>query len=112
MRHFRFFIGSIIIASLIAWSGVRKSFADEAKITLPAETSALKPGVNVDLASTNCLICHSPDYLSMQPPMPRKFWEAEVKKMREKYGAPIPADAMTKLTDYLTATYGVAPAVK
>jgi hypothetical protein len=39
--------------------------------------------------------------------MPRKFWEAEVKKMREKYGAPTTEDAIPTLVDYLATTYGV-----
>ena len=99
---------SLIGALVVAFGGVAPVAAGEVKITLPPEASTLKPGAGVDLASTNCLICHSPDYLSMQPPMPRKFWEAEVKKMREKYAAPIPEDAMVKLADYLTATYGVS----
>jgi hypothetical protein len=38
--------------------------------------------------------------------MPRKFWEATVKKMKDKYAAPLPDD-MTVLVDYLTAAYGV-----
>jgi cytochrome c553 len=74
-------------------------------IELPAETAAYKPGKNVALAQTFCLNCHSADYTAMQPPMPKKFWEATVKKMKEKYAAPLPADT-TALVDYLTATYG------
>ena len=79
--------------------------AETVTIQLPVETSAYKAGKNVELAQTFCLNCHSADYTSMQPPMPRKFWEATVKKMKEKYGAPLPPDTTT-LIDYLTATYG------
>jgi hypothetical protein len=40
--------------------------------------------------------------------MPRKFWEAEVKKMKEKFAAPLADENLAALADYLTATYGLA----
>ncbi len=79
--------------------------AEPVSIELPPETASYKPGKNVELAQGFCLNCHSADYTSSQPPMPRKFWEATVKKMQEKYGAPMPPDT-TALVDYLTTTYG------
>ena len=86
--------------------------AGEVTITLPAETAAFNPGKGLELAQFNCLICHSADYIRTQPPMPRKFWEAEVKKMREKYGAPTQEATVPALVDYLAATYGTAEAKK
>ena len=79
--------------------------AETVTIELPVETAAYRPGKNAELAQAFCLNCHSADYTSMQPPMPRKFWEATVKKMKEKYAAPLPED-FAPLVDYLTATYG------
>ncbi len=72
----------------------------------PAETTTYKPGKGSELAQALCMNCHSSDYVSSQPPMPRKFWEATVKKMKEKYAATLPDDT-TALADYLTNTYGV-----
>ena len=90
------------------------SRADEktVSIQLPAETAAYKKAPGAELAMGHCVTCHSADYISSQPPMPRKFWEASVKKMKEKFGAPIPDNIAVLVTDYLTATYGVADAVK
>lgn len=88
------------------------ALAAPVSIELPAETTTLKAGPGVELAQANCLICHSPDYIATQPPMPRKFWEANVKKMVDKYAAPIPPEQLTALADYLTATYGVPDAPK
>jgi mono/diheme cytochrome c family protein len=88
------------------------AFADELKITLPSETATLRTGKGIELAQANCVVCHSADYIQTQPPMPRKFWEAEVKKMREKYGAPTPEDTVPTLVDYLATTYGVPDAKK
>jgi cytochrome c553 len=72
----------------------------------PAETGAYKPGKGSELAQALCMNCHSVEYVSTQPPMPRKFWEGVLKKMKEKYAAPMPDD-MTALADYLTDAYGV-----
>lgn len=91
---------------------VTTAIAGEVTITLPTETATLRPGKGVELAQANCFTCHSVDYIQTQPPMPRKFWEAEVKKMREKYGAPAPEEAVPTLVDYLTATYGISDTKK
>jgi sulfite dehydrogenase (cytochrome) subunit B len=87
-------------------------FAGEVTITLPTETVMLKPGKGVELAQANCMTCHSADYLAMQPPMPKKFWEANVKKMIEKYAAPISPEATAGLVEYLAATYGAPDSPK
>lgn len=89
-------------------------FAGEVTIALPKETGVYKTAPGVELVQANCLMCHSTEYISSQPPMPRKFWEAAVKKMKDKFGAPIPDTQLSALADYLTANYGVAdkPATK
>jgi sulfite dehydrogenase (cytochrome) subunit B len=73
---------------------------------LPEETAVLKPGPGLDAAQSNCVACHSADYIAMQPPKRGKaFWDAEVTKMIKTYGAPIAeADAKT-IADYLVQTY-------
>jgi hypothetical protein len=50
--------------------------------------------------------------VTSQPRLDRKFWEASVKKMREKYGAPIADEAVAALVEYLVATYGTADSRK
>ncbi len=75
-------------------------------IELPAELPAYKDAPGVALAQGLCTTCHSADYTSSQPPMPRKFWEATVKKMKDKFGAPLPDDTAA-LVDYLVTAYGV-----
>jgi len=80
--------------------------AGEVTITLPPETGTYKTAAGVELVQANCLMCHSTEYVSSQPPMPRKFWEATVKKMKEKFGAPTPDAQVAALVDYLAATYG------
>ena len=76
-----------------------------AEFEWPVETGTYKPGKGVELAQALCTNCHSVDYVSTQPPMPRKFWDGVVKKMKEKYAAPLPDDT-TLLAEYLTREYG------
>jgi hypothetical protein len=72
----------------------------------PPETSRFIQAPGVEATQRYCLTCHSADYVSTQPPhMPAAFWQNEVIKMRNAYGAPIPDDAAKAITDYLVATY-------
>ena len=80
--------------------------AGEVSITLPPETGTYKTAPGVELVQANCLTCHSTEYVATQPPMPRKFWEATVKKMKEKFGAPTPDAQLAALIEYLAANYG------
>jgi sulfite dehydrogenase (cytochrome) subunit B len=75
---------------------------------LPEETTALKPGPNLEVVKNNCTACHSVDYISTQPRGPKfkkDFWQAEVTKMIKVYGAPIDDADVPKIVDYLAATY-------
>jgi cytochrome c len=93
----------LILLSLLALPGLN---AEVMTLNLPPETAAFKPGAGGQMAKAQCLTCHSADYVSMQPPKGLDFWQAEVKKMKDKYGAPIPAEEMDNLAAYLAGTYG------
>lgn len=84
------------------------AWPEPVKIVLPPETATLKPGPGAELAVASCLVCHSAEYISTQPVMPRAFWKASVDKMRAKFGAPITDEQMEKLADYLVYAYGAA----
>jgi sulfite dehydrogenase len=81
--------------------------AASVKIELPTETGSFKPGPGAEIANGQCLVCHSVEYVTTQPPLPRAFWASSVKKMQEKYGAAIPGEQIEPLLDYLTRHYGV-----
>ncbi len=76
------------------------------RFELPPETATFKPGPGVEAVKAQCLVCHSADYVSTQPRLPRAFWKANVQKMKEKFGALIPADQVDTLVEYLATTYG------
>jgi sulfite dehydrogenase len=101
-------IPGVIVAMLFCQ--VSEAGSDEGrvvKITLPLETGVFKADPGATLANAQCLTCHSIEYVSTQPPMPRPFWAASVKKMREKYGAAIPDEQVEPLVSYLARNYGV-----
>lgn len=62
------------------------------------------PGRDVFMA--NCLNCHSPRYVTMQPRFSRNVWKAEVAKMVTAYKAPIAPEQQGQIVDYLVAAYG------
>ncbi len=77
------------------------------QIEMPLETAAYKPTLGADLANAQCLTCHSAEYVSTQPPMPRAFWKGSIDKMIGKYGAPIPPEQVELLADYFAKNYGI-----
>jgi hypothetical protein len=78
------------------------------EIELPADTGTYRQAPGSELAQAFCLNCHSVEYCETQPPSGEKYWGATVKKMKEKFGAPLPDEAIAPLTKYLTETYGKA----
>ncbi len=71
----------------------------------PVPTLELAPGDGRQDVQIFCNTCHSPRYITMQPPLPATTWEAEVNKMNKAYGAGIPEDTTRKIIAYLQAHY-------
>jgi hypothetical protein len=71
----------------------------------PVPTLELAPGDGRQDVQIYCNICHSPRYITMQPPLPAATWEAEVNKMNKAYGAGIPEDTVRKIIVYLQSHY-------
>ena len=84
-------------------------FADTVKIELPVEKSEFKPGRQKDLVMANCVLCHSWDYVTIQPALPRATWKAIVTKMRGTFGAPLAESQIDEIVDYLAHAYGDEP---
>ena len=71
----------------------------------PVPSADLAPGDGVQEIRIYCNTCHSPTYITMQPPLPAATWEAEVNKMNKTFGAGIPEDSAQKIIVYLQAHY-------
>ena len=65
----------------------------------------LAPGDGRREVDIYCNVCHSPIYITMQPPLPADTWAAEVTKMQKNFGAVIPDEAAKKIVSYLQANY-------
>jgi len=98
----------ILALATLASAGLASAIAAPVSYQLPEETATLKPGPNREVAQTNCISCHSADYISTQPQSikPRRnFWQTEVTKMIKLYGAPIDDADVPKIVEYLAGTY-------
>ena len=75
-------------------------------IELPQIKIELKAGEGKDITERFCSICHSLDYITMQPKFTRAQWSAVVNKMIKVMGAPIPEEDAKIISGYLTSGYG------
>ena len=71
------------------------------RVQLPAADAPFPPGMGADIATSQCLICHSAGMVLTQPPLKKDEWRAEIMKMRSSYGALIPDDQVDGLSEYL-----------
>ena len=67
----------------------------------------LKDGPGKDLVAARCSLCHSLDYIPMNSPfLDPKGWKKEVDKMVKAMGAPVAADEIPAILQYLDSRYG------
>jgi hypothetical protein len=94
-------LGSIQQAARAALS----TDADYEVSAYPVPSLELAPGDGRQDIQIFCNTCHSPRYITMQPPLPAATWEAEVNKMNKAYGAGIPEESTRKIIAYLQTHY-------
>ena len=100
---------SLVIAGLISIGMSTALYAEsptEVKITLPPEKARFKPGPGMEAANQSCTICHSVDYIYMQPPLTKEEWHGEVMKMKKVFGCPIPDNDVDTVVNYLVSQNG------
>lgn len=98
----------LALAAIFASTAVVAVHAKPFVYNIPEDKSAFKPGANLDVVQGNCGACHSADYIQTQPRGPKfgkDFWQAEVTKMINVYGAPIDQKDIPQIVEYLTANY-------
>lgn len=112
-----FCAATLCLAGGVAWWGSARADAAAKKdvaarqwaivrVELPAGDESFPAGVGEDIASSQCLICHSAGMVLTQPPLKKDEWRAEITKMRTVYGAPIPEDQVDGLAEYLKSING------
>jgi len=75
-------------------------------VDLPASQVSFPPGNGSVIANAYCLICHSAGMVLRQPPLTQDEWSSEINKMRNAFGAPLPADQVEALAKYLRSING------
>jgi sulfite dehydrogenase (cytochrome) subunit B len=82
----------------------------ERQITLPPDDpyAALPDGPGAQETRNACGVCHSTDYIRMQPRGDAKQWQAVVTKMIKVFGAPLRDEDAKVIVDYLSRAYGPA----
>lgn len=84
--------------SVVAGGGVTLRTVD---IELPDSDRLFPGGSEADAINNSCLACHSAGMVLTQPNLPRADWQAEVDKMRNVYLAPVAAEDVPAIVDYL-----------
>jgi hypothetical protein len=76
------------------------------RVTAGEETIHLIDAPGRDRTAMGCVTCHSLDYIPMNAAvMSRGSWEKTVRKMIDKFGAPIRQEDVEEILNYLTAHY-------
>jgi mono/diheme cytochrome c family protein len=75
-------------------------------VELPPSQVSFPPGNGSVIANAYCLICHSAGMVLRQPPLTQDEWTGEINKMRNAFGAPLPADQVEALATYLRSING------
>ena len=74
-------------------------------ITLPHFEPTLPPAPGRDAFLVVCIGCHSPRYVTMQPPFPQRQWEETADKMAKVYGAQMDQEQRQAIIGYLVAIH-------
>jgi cytochrome c5 len=70
------------------------------------ETIHLKDGAGRELTAARCVICHSLDYIPMNAAvMDRAGWEKSIRKMIDRFGAPVSEDEARQILEFLAQQY-------
>jgi len=70
------------------------------------ETIELKNAPGRELTETRCVLCHSLDYIQMNAAvMDRTGWDRSIRKMIDRFGAPVTLDEAREILDYLAKHY-------
>ncbi|UCH90877.1 MAG: c-type cytochrome [Nitrospirota bacterium] len=101
-------IGIFLVGLKTAPLAARESNSTRS-IVLPSDPFSFQSGSGQEVANSYCAICHSADYIYMQPPHSQGKWTEIIKKMQQKFGCPIPDNSIGTLAKYLTNQNEIEP---
>jgi mono/diheme cytochrome c family protein len=97
---------AIVAVTLLLAAG--SAAGTEHSVTLPDDHvyGTLTPGPGAEVTRNRCAVCHSTDYIVMQPGGDARQWQGVVTKMIKVFGAPIDDDEARTIVEYLGSAYG------
>ncbi len=104
-----FLIIGILLVSIEAGVFAGEISSSNPSITFPTDPFSFQPGQGQEIANSYCVICHSADYIYMQPEHSQKKWQAIITKMKRIFGCPIPQDQIPTLATYLFQQNSISP---
>lgn len=96
-------LATVLALTIAGAAHARAAGSSVVTVKLPAQNVAFRDAPGVEVATKDCLTCHSAEYVTTQPAFSKTIWTAEVNKMKNVYGAPIPPEDFDVLVDYLVA---------
>jgi cytochrome c5 len=76
------------------------------RVSASEETVQLREAPGREVTTAFCATCHSLDYIEMNAEVfDRSGWEKSVRKMIDRFGAPIPEQDARTISDYLADNY-------
>jgi hypothetical protein len=107
---FRNFLSAIILLGVALMPFVARAATpyelNSVKIDLPDSDRMFPDGPGSDAINNNCLACHSAGMVLNQPALSKQAWAAEVSKMINSYKAPVAAEDVGPIVEYLTGLKG------
>lgn len=104
--HKIFGLSSVLVLIILCLMFIAMAIAEERKIgSFPVVEVNLKMGEGLEQVKTHCSICHSLDYITMQPGFSSAQWRGIVNKMKKVFGAPIPESDIEIIIRYLSENY-------
>lgn len=104
-----FLIIGILLTSLGSLSVAEELPNTTRSIFLPPDPFSFQPGKGQEVANAYCVICHSADYIYMQPEHSKEKWAAIIHKMHQVFGCPVPQDQIPTLAAYLFQQNSLSP---
>jgi mono/diheme cytochrome c family protein len=101
----------VVVSDPVAKEAAKRPVQQWTKVSvdLPVSQVSFPPGNGSVIANAYCLICHSAGMVLRQPPLTQDEWTVEINKMRNAFGAPVPADQVEALAKYLRSINGQIP---
>ena len=101
-------LGTVLLGlGLCAVAAGADSIPTRKTIELPVSNRVF-PGESAGAKAANayCLMCHSDGMVATQPTLSKAAWLVEVEKMKGAFKAPIPADQVPVIAEYLAELKG------